>query len=167
MSLTEAIKLAYAANPAGETIIETIELDHVTFAAPIRVACNVHEDIDLPPADGEPAVTFTALGVDVTLTGVDDDGPTEMRVRMDLVQELLLPYLEDAVAATAPFEVTYRAYTSLDLSKPGDVISGLQLKMATLTATSAEATVTYPEIETQAFPLRTYDATSYPALTNG
>ena len=33
MSLTAAMQEAYAANPAGVSVIETIELNHVTFAS--------------------------------------------------------------------------------------------------------------------------------------
>ncbi|RAI44700.1 DUF1833 family protein [Rhodoplanes roseus] len=166
MPLTDAIAEAYAAVPAGEVCHETLELDHVTLAEPIRVLCNGQDDIDLPLVLGGTPVTFTALGVSVIPPGVDDDGPTPMRVRLDLAADLLMGPLLAATAATEPFAVTWRVYTSADLTQPGEVISGLQLRVATLTATAAEATVSLPQVETQAFTLRTYDRESYPALAN-
>lgn len=167
MTLTAAMQEAYAANPAGEIVIETLELDHVTFDRPIRIASNVEEDVSLPLTAGGSPVLFKALAVSVTLPGVSEDGPTPMRIRIDNVSGYLLPYLRAAIQSTSPIGVTYRAYTSIDLTAPGDVIDGLQLRSVDLTATSAEAAVGFREIEMEAFPRRTYDSTYYPALQNG
>lgn len=166
MTLTAAMQEAYAANPGGEIVIETLELDHVTFEAPVRIAANVDEDVALPLTSGGPDVAFKALAVSVTLPGVSEDGPTPMRIRIDNVSGYLLPYLRAAIQSTAPIGVIYRAYTSIDLSAPGDVIDGLQLRSVDLTATSAEGAVGFREIEMEAFPRRTYDQTFYPALSN-
>lgn len=166
MSVEGALEIAVAANPAGEIVTWTIEIDHVTFDQPARIACNVQDDVVLPPAAGQPAVTWTAIGVDVIPPGVDDDGPTPARLRLDLVSRTLLPYLESAAASTTPVSVTFRVYTSLDLSGPCEVWPGYELRVAALSATSAEATVALPDVATQEFPLATYDATYYPALQN-
>jgi hypothetical protein len=164
MSLTEAMKEAYAAIPAGVSVIETIELNHVTFAQPVRIATGVQQDISLPPALGQPAVTFTALQISVTLPGAAADGPTAMTLKIDNVSSFLLPYLRDAIQSTTPIAVIYRAYASDDLTQPGDIVTGMELKDVALSATTAEATVTLKEIELQAFPLKTYDENYYPAL---
>lgn len=164
MSLTAAIEEAYAANPAGEVVFETLELDHITFVAPIRVVVNHTDDLDLPLTLGGTPVTFTACGAAVTRPGIDDDGPTPMRIRIDNVSQLLQPYLRDAIAATNPITVTYRAYSSTDLTQPGEVIGGLEIRDVSLTATAAEGSVSFRQIELQAFPLRTYDQEYYPAL---
>ncbi|MBI5111296.1 MAG: DUF1833 family protein [Rhodovulum sp.] len=166
MSVTEAMREAWAANPAGETIIETIELDHVTFDQPVRIACNVSEDVDLPPAAGADPVTWTAIAVSVVPPGVDDGGPSPMRLGIDLLSQHLLPYLEAATAATSPISVTYRSYTTADLSRPGELITGLELRVASLTATEAQVTVAWPQTATRAFPRATYDSIFYPALQN-
>ncbi|EJW12729.1 Transcriptional regulator [Rhodovulum sp. PH10] len=157
---------AYAANPAGEVVIETLELDHVGFAEPVRIASNVEDDVLLPLVAGGDPVTFRALAVAVTLPGVSEDGPTPMRVRIDNVSGLLLPYLRAAIQSTAPISVVYRAYTSADLTGPGDVIDGLQLRSVDLTATTAEGEVSFREVAMEAFPRATYDGTFYPALSN-
>lgn len=164
MSLTEAMEEAYAANPAGEVVIETIELDHATFDDPVRIATGVEEDIDLPLTLGGDPVTFKALQISVILPGVTADGPTPMRLRVDNVSSFLLPYLRSAIQSTTPITLTYRAYTTTDLTQPGDVISGLELRDVSLSATSAESTVGFREIELQAFPLSTYSQDDYPAL---
>lgn len=164
MSLTEAMVEAYAVAPAGETIIETIELDHPSFDEPARIASGIEEDILLPPAEGADPVLFRAVQVQVIPPGMGEDGPTPMRLKLDAVSGWLLPYLRAAMQSTAPVSVTYRAYTTADLTQPGEVIDGLELRHVTLTATAAEGTVSFREIELQAFPLPTYDETYYPAL---
>ena len=166
VSLTAAMTEAYAANPAGVSVIETIELNHVTFAEPVRIATGVQEDISLPLTLGGAAALFRALQISVTLPGVSEDGPTPMRLRIDNVSSFLLPYIRDAVQSTEPIALTYRAYASDDLTQPGDVVTAMELRDVSLSAVSAEATVALKEIELQAFPLATYDEDLYPALQN-
>lgn len=166
MSVEGALEIAVAANPAGEVWILTMELDHVTFDQPARIACNVQDDVVLPTAAGQPAVTWTAIGVDVVPPGVDDDGPTPARLRLDLVSRTLLPYLESATASTTPVSVTFRNYTTIDLSAPCEVWPGYELRVVALSATSAEATVALPDVAMQTFPLGIFDAPSYPGLHN-
>jgi hypothetical protein len=166
VSLTAAMQEAYAANPAGVSVIETIELDHVTFATPVRIATGVQDDISLPLSLGGATALFRALQISVTLPGVGEDGPTPMRLRIDNVSSFLLPYIRDAVQSTEPIALTYRAYASDDLTQPGDVVTAMELRDVSLSAVSAEATVALKEIELQAFPLATYDEELYPALQN-
>src|ERR1043165_6432594 len=40
MSVIAAMAEAYQSQPVGEHVIETLELDHVTFAEPVRIATN-------------------------------------------------------------------------------------------------------------------------------
>ena len=164
MSLTAAMTEAYAANPAGVSVIETIELNHVAFAEPVRIATGVQADISLPLTLGGTVALFRALQISVTLPGVGEDGPTPMRLRIDNVSSLLLPYIRDAVQSSEPIALIYRAYASDDLTQPGDVVSAMELRDVSLSAVSAEATVALKEIELQAFPLATYDEQLYPAL---
>jgi hypothetical protein len=84
-------------------------------------------------------------------------------VRIDHVSRLLRPYLTDAVQAGAPIAVTYRAYLAGE-AQPGEVIDGMELWSVSLTATAAEGTLKFRELELQAFPLAIYDQTYYPAL---
>lgn len=158
---------AYASAPRQHTILETLELRHPAFTTPVRVVTGVGEDQTLPLGSGQGSAIFTAMDISVTPPGFSEDGPGQAKLRIDNVSGLLLPYLRDAVASTQPITVTYRAYTTADLSQPGDVITDLELREVTLTATAAEGTLSFKEIETQAFPLRTYDLESYPALQNG
>lgn len=164
MSLTAALQEAYAANPAGEIVIETIELNHSTFDTPARIAADCEDDISLPIVLGGSPVLFKAIPVVVTLPGFTDAGPTPMKISVKNITNYLIPYLRLAQATVEPIEVTYRAYTTLDLTQPGDELTGFRLGKINATPMDAEATVQLKEIEMQAFPLATYDETYYPAL---
>ncbi|MGV6872559.1 DUF1833 family protein [Pseudochelatococcus sp. B33] len=167
MSLTVAMQEAYASTPREHVIYETIELDHPAFATPVRVVTGTDEDMTLPLGGEQGSATFTAMDISVTPPGFSEDGPGQAKLRIDNVSGLLLPYLRDAIQSSQPISITFRAYTTADLTQPGDIISDLELREVTLTATAAEGTLSFREIETQAFPLRTYDLEFYPALQNG
>jgi Domain of unknown function (DUF1833). len=155
---------AYASPAADEVIIHTLELDHATLDQPIRIACNVADDIGLPLERDGAIVHFVAMGVKVTPPSFDDDGPGSAQVQIDNVSGMLAPIVQAAVQSGSAFAVTYRAYTSADLLGPGETYSGLLLKRVSLTATMASGTLEMAEMETQAFPRLTYSIADYPAL---
>lgn len=164
MSLTDAMQEAYAANDHSYVIIETIQLDHITFDSPVRLARNIDEDIMLPLTSGGGAVLFTALPFSAILPGQGPEGPSAMSLKISDVNGALTPYLELAVQSTTPIEITYRSYTTADLSEPGDVIDGLFLNEVQQTAEGVTGSINFQEIELQAFPLATYDEEYYPTL---
>lgn len=164
MTLSAAMEEAYAANPHDVAIIETIELDNAAWAAPVLVARGVDDDTLLPLALGETPLLHVAIPFTVILPGQGEDGLTPMKLRINDVDGVLTPYLEEASLGSEPISITYRAYRSDDLTEPGDVISGLFLSNVDQDPAGAEGTVSFQEIELQAFPLSTYDETFYPAL---
>jgi hypothetical protein len=179
MSVADAIQEAYAANPHGEKVYETIELDHVTFASPAYFITGVedpktgevgYDDVELPVFIGEPPVLalvmFKAVPLSIVRGGTTEDGPTGWKLRVGDPNGILTPYLEDAVQSTSPIKVTYRSYTTLDLSAPAEVISGLELRDVEQNAQGSEGSIGFKEIEMQAFPLATYDEEFFPTLQN-
>lgn len=167
MSVEDAIAEGYATQPAGFAALETLQFDHVTFGAPVRVITGAPENKSLPLVFGGSPVEFRACEINVTPPGMSPDGPTPMRIRVDNIASLLLPYLRGAIASTTPVIVTYRAYATTDLTKPGETYSDLELRDVDLPdASAAEGTVGFREIELQAYPLATYDEQYYPTLSN-
>ncbi len=165
MSLSAALELAYAANAKGAPPIETLELDNATFAAPARIAVSgVVADVSLPLVLNGTAVLFIWCPTTVTLPGVSEDGPSPMKIRVNNITKVLLPYLRLAKQSTLPITVTYRVYAASDLTQPGQVLSGFRLRVASMDPYSVEATVHLKEIELQAFPLPIYDEYYYPTL---
>lgn len=165
MSLTDAVKEAYADPEIDDDIIDALELDHVSFPEPIRIVPNADEDMMLPVEAGGPKFTHQALGMKITLTGFDDDGQTQGQVTIENVSGKLQPYLQEAVKAGSPITVTYRAYVASDLSRPGEVRGGMFLSRVALNATTATGTLeAQSRHDTQAFPRLTYSADKYKAL---
>lgn len=157
---------AYAAVDHDGVIYDTLEIDHPAFDAPIYVIAGVEADITLPLETGS-SVSFIATAFEFSPPGTSDSGPTPAKVKIDNVAGLMAPYFDQAVLSGAPISVTYRSYTTKDLSGPGDVVGGLTLRQATLSPTSAEGELRFEEIDLQAFPRRTYDQDKYPSVHNG
>lgn len=172
MAQSAALQEAYA-RARKTDVYETIELNHPTFATPVRIITGwqhpTAEDpltpMSLPVGTGN--ADFIPCQVSVTPPGVDDSGPTPAKVTIDAVSDLLRTYLKGAVVSSLPITVIYRAYAVDDLSIPGDVIDGLELWEVDLTGTEATGTLKFKELELQAFPLMTYDSVFYPAIQNG
>jgi hypothetical protein len=169
--LTSAMEEAYAAAPADVVILHTIQLDHPSFDAPIRLVTGDEgavggETVDLTLETGA-TVTFLAMAFDVVPPGYDDDGPTPGRIRVDGVSDLLLPYLEEAATTAGTISVTYRGYRSDARFEPGDVISGLKMHSVDVTATSVEGQIGFDEVGSQAFPRAVYSIDDYPGLYLG
>jgi hypothetical protein len=164
-ALTDAMIEAYAYTKTNVRIYETIELNHATFSSPIYLISGVEDDMTLPTAEGGgSSKLFKASAVNVILPGSSEDGPTPARITLDNVSGLLIEPLNGAMASDQPITVVYRAYSSEDLTKPGDIIGGLELWDVTVDVATATGTLRYRELELQAFPLATYDETYYPAI---
>lgn len=164
MSLSDAIKEAYADPEVTDDIIETLELDHPTFDTPVRIVANTATDQVLQLESGATA-TFVACPVAIQLDGFDDDGPTSAQVRIDNVSGLLHPYLKDAIQAGHPLTVVYRAWTTAEMSRPGEVRGGLVLSRVSLSPTTAMGTLEpASKADRQAFPRMTYSLADYQAL---
>ncbi|SEE59510.1 protein of unknown function [Rhizobiales bacterium GAS188] len=166
MAISQALQEAYASVTHDAVIYHTLAINHPTFSAPVYVIDGVEADMSLPLESGG-SVTFIATAFMVTPPGVNDSGPQPAKIRVDNVAGLLAPYLESAVLSGSPITVTYRAYTTKDLSGPGDVIPGLILRKVTLMPSAAEGELRWEEIDLAAFPRLTYDQTLYPAIHSG
>lgn len=164
MALTAAIREAYADPEVGDDILHTLELDHVSFTAPVRIIANHENDVILP-LDGGGASLFVSCPVSVTLQGFDDDGPTQGMLRIDNVSKILQPGLKSAVQAGHALQLVYRGYTMSDTSTPGEVRRGMYIQRVSLFATYATGTIeAATKADRQAFPLITYDVAKYKAL---
>lgn len=171
MTVQDALNEALASQPAGQYVYECVILDHVTWADPLYLIAGQEANITLP-VPGVGSVEFVATVMSLTYPGVTEDGPSPARLRISFQQvddtgeaePFLLPFLRDATAATDPIKVSMLFYTTLDLSGPGDIITGLELRHVTLSDTWVEGELAYRDTATQAFPLYAYDEEFYPTL---
>lgn len=167
MTLSAALAEAYASNDVSGDLLVTLEFNHITLEAPLRFVKgtrvkDLYETVTLPVA-GNPSAVFTVVDFSCQLPGQEEGGPTRARIRVDNVSGAIQQALRAAVASDQPFDVTYREYSTNDINNP-EVYEGLRMGAVSVTALSASGDVFYEEIEMKAFPARTYDLDTYPAL---
>lgn len=165
-SLTDAIAEAYASVSTGVDYYETVELDHPLWVDPLRLISGYKggTTINLPPALGDTPVAFTTAGMQITLPSDGPDGPSGMKLIIMAATADIVPHLRLAAEGMDPITVVYRQYVTTQLDRPGEVVDGVDIKEVATDGSSASADMVFEEIETQAFPLPTYDDTYYPAL---
>lgn len=168
--LTAALEEAYASAPVGRIIFHTLEINHLSFAAPVRLVANKETDLSAKleataPSNPDETVTFSAVGFDFVEPGFDSKGqPTSAKVRIDNVSGQIASLMKLTRVGSHAVSVIYRAYRSDGLLAPGQVIKGLELSKVRITATTAEAEIAFPEVATQNFPRQVYDVDRFPAL---
>jgi hypothetical protein len=168
MTLAAALVEAYAVADNSGDILDTLELDHPTFPAPLRFVNGVpikdlYETVNLPVVPGGPAVPFTVVPFSFTRPSFDEGGASKAKLRVDNVSRALQEPLDEAVASDQPLTVIYRNYSTNDDDNP-EVISGLRMSNVALSALSAEGELSYEEIEMKAFPGETYSFDQYPGI---
>ena len=165
MSLTQAAREAYADPEIGDDIVHTLEMDHVSFEAPVRIIANSDEDLQLNLGEGKGFANFVACPMTLVLQGYDDDGPSQALLRIDNVSQILQPGLKAAVQAGSPLSLTNRGYIFRSLGQPADIRRGMQITRVSLFATYATGVVEpLGKADRQAFPRITYDVAKYKAL---
>lgn len=158
---------AYASNDVKGDLLLTLEFDHITFPEPLRFVQgtrvkDLYETVTLP-VPGNPSAIFTVVDFSWQRPGQEEGGTTRAKIRVDNVSRALQEALRGAIASDEAFEVTYREYLTTDPNNP-EIYDGLRMGTVTVTALSASGDLYYEEIEMKAFPGRTYDLDTYPAL---
>jgi len=164
------MKEAYASGDEDGIDLVAIVLNHATFPSPVYLVGGSDDDLALPISDGGATVLHTAVSFSYTPPGFDTDGPTDGKLSVDNVSGYLNSYLELATGQNRSISVTMRRYhvsassyalpTSID-----EEITGLVIRSVSLTASRAEASLTYPDVREDNFPLAIYTAEEYPALS--
>jgi hypothetical protein len=169
-TLSQALKEAYAAAPAGVIIYHTLELWHSAFSSPVRV---VRDNVDLTatlestaPRNASTAVTFVAFSFDFTKPEVSDTGVPEITIEIDNADRSIVANIEAAMGSTEMIQVIYREFINTDLSVPQNnppiimTITGI-----TATAFKVTAKAGFPNLANRKFPTDEYDPTVYVGLT--
>lgn len=170
VTLSQAIKEAYASAPVSEVILHTLELRHPAFDAPVRV---VRDKVDLTatleataPANPGQAVTFSALAFDFVSPEVQQSIYPEVTVTLDGVGGELIPYLDAAADSGVLTEMTYRPYLASDLTQPQmDPPLTLALTDASVDMMRVTAKAGYANLANKKFPSETYNANRFPGIS--
>lgn len=168
-TLTQAIKEAYAAAPAGVIIYHTLELRHSAFSSPIRV---VRDFVDLTatleataPVNASTSVTFTAFSFEISKPEVSALGVPQITFEIDNADRSIVANIEAAMTTSETVQVTYREFISTDLSAPQNN-PPITLTILTISADvfRVKATAGYLNLMNIKFPRIEYDAQTYPGL---
>lgn len=179
MTLKAALAESYASGDEDGVTITAAQLDHASFEAPVFVVTGIDtatgepaETVGLPIDEGGAPVPHTPCGFSFVRAGADHDGPTDGKVQMDNVSDLLHGHLKGAIGYNEPILVTFRQYRILpgavaDVTGPDEVIEGLLLAVVDLTADTAEGTLTWEDgrsVNVPTGPDAFFDRASYPGL---
>ncbi|CAN7337176.1 DUF1833 domain-containing protein [Bosea sp. LjRoot90] len=167
MSLSVALEEAYAVNDVASDLLDTIEIDHVTFDEPVRLVRGrrvqgLYETVTLP-VPGNPAALFKVVAFDFTRPGMGDGGTVKAKAQINNVSGELHPALRSAIASDQPFSITYRVYSTEDPNNP-EIFDGLKMSRVRINAFTAEGDLFFEEIEMMNFPRQIYDLARYAAL---
>lgn len=169
-TLTQALKEAYAAAPAGVIIFHTLELRHSAFSTPIRV---VRDFNDLTatleataPVNPGASVTFVGMAFEFTKPEVSPDGVPQITIEIDNVDRAIVANIEAAMGTTEMIKCTYREYLSTALTAPQNN-PPLSMTIMSITATVFKVTATagFPNLMNYRFPTTEYDPEVFPGLT--
>ena len=168
-NLSAAISEAYASAPSDTAILNTLEIYHPDFTAPIRV---VRDNADLTatleataPNDPSAEVLFTACPFKFTMASADGQSSPAMTIEIDNTGRTLMDAIESITESLEPMRVIYRPYLSTDLSMPQFdpplrlIFDGLK---ADISKVSGKAH--FCNLANITFPRKTYNVSDFPDI---
>lgn len=171
VTLSDALKEAYASAPTDTIIVNTLELRHPAFTEPLRVVADfvpiTAKLEDTAPINAGELVTFQPYSFEFTLPEVVDNGVPELVIRIDNVSREIIENIELAVPQTDKLEVTYRAFLSTDMATHGphnDPPLHLTIVSIEANSLSIEARASIVDFVNKKFPNQEYDDTRFPGL---
>lgn len=171
MSMSQAIKEAYAR--AGSTTVHkmALELRHPQWPAPARMidhASNIMLTLEPgAPANPGQSVVFTGVGMDILEPELGAEPTAEMTITIDGVAGSMHALLEAAAVTLDPIDATLRAVA---LDTANDAVIGtmtpyhLQLKSSAINLTTVQLTLGRIAPVNMTFPRRRYAPDTYPQL---
>jgi hypothetical protein len=172
---SEALKEAWASNPTGQVILDTLEIYHPAFVdddgnpAPARLV-RAYEDlfavleIDAPMNPGQ-QVRFIGMAFDVKQPGFEVGRTPELTISLDNVGRELVGYLEAAASDPTQVTVIYRPYLISDLSGPQmDPPITMLVTGVSVSPLQVDITASLDDVNNWAFPHRLYQPADFPGL---
>lgn len=169
MTLTDAIKEAYASCPSDVAVLETIEIYHPDWSSVIRLVrdkqnLTAHLEADAPN-DPDADVVFTALDFTLDHPRVGE-GRQELTVSVDNITAAFMPLIEAHDLSSADeVKIIYRPYLSTDLTGP-HMNPPLQLVVKSIAASMSRLSLScgYAEFANYRFPRKVYTSDEFPGI---
>lgn len=156
LTMSDAIKEAYAHAPADVTYYDTLEVEHVTFTDSIKV---VVSDAPLTTNQG----TFIACpNVSLELPDLEGGVTGEMRITVNFLPKEAQEAIKDASKTTYPITLKYRQYVEANSDPEAELPISLDVTTIEQTPISVTAAATFPDLNNQPFPKRLMTTTILP-----
>ena len=184
---TQALEEAYAAAPASDVVLATIELRHSTFTDeahnPIAIRMVQDYGVLLEERDDGPdirghlltleasapmnpgaEVIFQSVMFKFTLPEQSDSKVSGMQIEFDNVTRIMSDYLDKAVQSRSTMSLIYREYLADDTTQPQLVIGNLSIKNVSSNLWRVTATADFLDFINKKFPNKEYRPEDYPGL---
>lgn len=163
MAVSPALQRLYASAPAGEVVLETLEISHPLFATTHYITNNP-TGFSATLESGA-TVDFITLPFGARLPNSDAQGNQDLGLVIDNVDREIIEELERASAdPTTRIAVTYRAFASTDLSAPGSSPIALSISEVSAGLPTVEATAGRTDVLNKKFPAVLYTIQQFPGL---
>ncbi len=169
MTLSAAIKEAYASCPSDVVELPTIEVYHTTWPTVIRLVRDRQNltatlEVGAPNNSGEDVV-FTAFPFNFTLPKIGE-GRQELRITVDGASRIMIDMIESMdLTDDNPVRVIYRPYLSTDLSGP-HMNPPLKLVCRSISINAKQVSLScgYADFMNRKFPRKIYRIEEFPGL---
>ncbi|TDR90287.1 hypothetical protein [Enterovirga rhinocerotis] len=172
-----AMREANSSGGFDKTVVQTIELSHVGFTVPVRLAMVIGEPQEVESVvslrlEDNSIVDHALCFFSFIRPGAEKDGPTEGRLRIDGASSQIYAQLKSALDYDEPIRATVREYVIgsaglAALGKPNSVIPGLEFEEASLDGASAEGKLEYVDgsnLNVPTGPNAFFDRDNFPTL---
>jgi hypothetical protein len=157
-----------AASVAREPMLLTLEFQHPSFDAPVRVVADsqnqtfrIESTADVDPGDD---VTFLGVAFEYEEPKRGPGGGAEWSVRVDNIGREISRYLEAATAINSELVVIMRGYLPSQATTVGYGPFRGVARSVGVRGAAAEMTVTIADPQNQKFGRQTYDMVRFPSL---
>lgn len=175
MSMSEAIKEAYASNPVDGLTLDTLEFHHPAFVDDFGqpTAIRVVRDSrtwnlcleNTAPLNAGQYVDFSPVPFEFTQPGFSEDQVPTLQFNISNVSRLVTKYLELAIQQTAPIKLYYRPYLDSDPSQPQmNPVIVMTLTAATAGTMQISGVASLSDVHNWPFPAQKYTPARFPGL---
>lgn len=170
--LSAALAEAYASVPDGTVVLDTLEIWHPAFTAPLRIVADgttLDARIEAgAPRDAGQIVTFVPLAFRLIPPEITPGTTPVLELEIDTAGREIVAEVDRALASLDPVEIIWRRYIAATAADgPDYVIGGLRLRSVTATPVRMSARAGWQDLLGERFPRLSYTRAGFPTLEYG